>query len=502
MSITNKLKARVTFLNMVSSFSLQLVSILSGFIVPRLILEAFGSDINGLVSSLTQFLQYIALVEGGITGVIMAKMYRPLARGDNEKLSAIVVTALKFYRRIGYIFIAYSGLLSIIYPLVFNTGFSFMYVASLTIILSIGSIMQYMFSITYKTLLSADKKIYIVSFTHIFIKIVEILLAVISIKVFPEIHFLKFLTGIIYIVQPIVFTRYVNKHYNIDKKAKVDNELLKGRWNGFAINTAAFIHNGTDIAVLTIFTDLATVSIYSVYALITNGIKSIINSFVSSLNPTLGHAYARKDFRDLNQKLDLYEYITFILVFFLFGVATLLITPFVSIYTAGLTDADYFQPLFGILLVVSEALYLLKFPHLNLAYSADRFKEISKPAFIEAGLNIVLSVALVPFFGLVGVAIGTAIAMLYRMVFHVYYTSKIVPGRYQWIFYRKLILFLIASGLGIAICLLIPSCDGSILSWIWHAIVYVIIIGLALIVISVLSFRDEMKFLKKYLKKK
>ena len=124
----------------------------------------------------------------------------------------------------------------------------------------------------------------------------------------------------------------------------------------------------------------------------------------------------------MNQKLDIYEYIVFVLVFFLFTVTALLITPFVQLYTRGIVDTDYNQPLFGFLLVVSEALYLVKLPHLNLAYSANKFKEITVPAYIEAILNIVISVSLVKKFGLIGVTVGTIVGMTYRMVFHVYYS--------------------------------------------------------------------------------
>ncbi|MBR2709084.1 virulence factor MviN [Candidatus Saccharibacteria bacterium] len=498
----NGLKNKKTLLNTLSTLFLQIVLILNGFIIPKLILEAFGSDVNGLVSSLNQFLQYIALVEGGITGVMMAKLYRPLTKGDNEKLSAVLASAQRFYRRIGLIFILYTLGLSIAYPLIFNTGFSFIYVFSLTIILSIYYIILYMLSLTYRTLLNADKKIYIVSFTQALLKLVEIILAMFAIKVFPDIHFLKFLTGTIFVVQPIVYTLFVKKYYKIDKSAIADDSLVKGRWDGFAINTAAFIHNSTDIAVLTIFTNLATVSVYSVYALVTNGIKNIIMSLVSSLNPTLGHAYAREDYVELRHKVDLYEYIVFMLVFFIFSVAGLLITPFVSIYTAGLTDADYFQPLFGVLIVIAEALYLLKFPHLNLAYSADKFKKISIPAFVEAGLNIIISVALVPFLGIIGVAIGTIVAMLYRLIFHVYFTTKIIPGWKQWYYYRKLIIFILASAFGILLCLLLPMPDNTIMSWIWHALAYSVIISIPLICVSLVFFRSELSFLKKYLKKK
>ena len=58
-----KLK-NITFINSISSLLLQMVTIISGFIIPRLILKTFGSEVNGLVSSLNQFLGYITLLEG------------------------------------------------------------------------------------------------------------------------------------------------------------------------------------------------------------------------------------------------------------------------------------------------------------------------------------------------------------------------------------------------------------------------------------------------------
>ena len=74
----NVSKNKITLLNIVATLIMQIVSVISALIVPRLILETFGSNANGLVSSISQFLNYITLVEGGITGVISANLYKPL----------------------------------------------------------------------------------------------------------------------------------------------------------------------------------------------------------------------------------------------------------------------------------------------------------------------------------------------------------------------------------------------------------------------------------------
>ena len=496
------MKNKATLLNMISGLILQFFTIISGFILPKIILLFFGSDVNGLVSSLNQFLSYITLVEGGISSVIIANLYKPLVEKDDKKISSIVVTADRFFKKIGMLFFVYAFILAFIYPLIFKTKFGYFYIVVLTVILSINLLIQYMFSLTLKTLLNADKKGYVVNFTQSLIVIFNIIFAIISVAIYPSIHILKLISGILFVIQPIVFGSFVRKNYRIDWGARPDNNLIKERWNGFAINLAAFIHNSTDITILTIFTNLKTVSIYSVYSLVSSGIKQLINACLSGIAHTVGQAYAKKNYEELNQKLDIYEYIVFILVFFFFSMTALLITPFVQIYTKDIHDANYYQPIFGYLIIISEVLYLVKLPHLNLAYSANKFKEITAPAFVEAILNIVISMILVSKFGLLGVTIGTIIGMIYRMIFHIYYTSKIVPKRNQSIFYKKLSLFSVTSVLGILICYkFIPIINITVVNWLIHAVVYCIILGSVFILISYGFFKKELCFFVRYLKK-
>lgn len=92
------MKNKATLLNMISGLILQLFTLVSGFILPKIILIYFGSEVNGLVSSLNQFLSYITLVEGGITGVIVANLYKPIVDQDNQKISSVLITAIDFIK--------------------------------------------------------------------------------------------------------------------------------------------------------------------------------------------------------------------------------------------------------------------------------------------------------------------------------------------------------------------------------------------------------------------
>lgn len=494
-------KNKTMLLNIISGLLFQFCALISGFILPKIILSYFGSEVNGLISSMNQFLSYITLVEGGITGVIVANLYKPLVEKDDEKLSSILVTADIFYKKIACLFVGYSVILAILYPFVFKTEFEFGYVSSLILILSLNYLIQYLFALTLKSVLIADKKVYIVNLSQLAITVANMLLTLISVVIYPSVHLLKLISSCLFIIQPVVFGRYIKKNYSINWNAKTDNSLIKERWNGFAINFAAFIHNSTDVVVLTVFTNFKIVSIYSVYCLVSNGLKQLISACISGISATIGQAYAKCDINEVNKKMDLYEYIVFVLVFFIFTVAALLITPFVQIYTNGINDTNYHQTTFGILLLISEALYLLKLPHMNLSYSANKFKEITAPAFIESGLNIMVSIILVKKFGLIGVTIGTIVGMTYRTMFHVYYSKKLI-SRPKRIFYKKFFLFTVIAVLGFLICYkLIPIVDVSIQVWITHAILYCIILGAMYLFISILFFRNELEFLLKYLKR-
>ena len=92
--------------------------------------------------------------------------------------------------------------------------------------------------------------------------------------------------------------------------------------------------------------------------------------------------------------------------------------------------------------------------------------------------------------------------MTYRMMFHVYYTSKIVPGRIQSIFYKKIFLFTITAVVGFCICtFLIPITEITVLNWLVYAVIYSIIVGILLGIISITFFKKELKFFVRYLKR-
>ena len=412
-------------LNVYTAFLLQIIAIFSGFIVSKLILVTFGSEVNGLISSINQFLSIISLLEGGLTAVVLSQLYRPIEERDYKKLSRIVVASTSFFRKIAVIFVVYCICLSIIYPLIVKQSFSFEFVCSLILICGLTTFAQYFFSITNRTLLQANQKYYIVNVTMGFSYLANLAFTIISVKIWPQIHLLKMFNSVLFFIQPIVYNHYIKKYFTLDTKdVEKDPNLLKDRWSGFCQNLTYFISLNTDAIILTAFTSLTEVSVYSVYMLVLNAMRQLITSAAGGYQTAIGKIYAQNNYNGLRRAFTRFYFMVGAVSVGLFCVTLLLIVPFVRLYTADITDADYVRSGFAIVMVVAQMFWCIREPYRLIVVSAGKFKETNKGAIIEAIINVIISIVLVANYGLIGVAVGTLISIIYRYLYLVNYVNN------------------------------------------------------------------------------
>ena len=114
-------------LNMLTTIIYQIVSIVSGFILPRFFLRYYGSEVNGLVSSITQFLAVITLCECGVGAVVQTALFKPIAENDEKEISRIYKSSTKFFNKIAIILIVYTAVLVFAYPHIVNKSFDTLY---------------------------------------------------------------------------------------------------------------------------------------------------------------------------------------------------------------------------------------------------------------------------------------------------------------------------------------------------------------------------------------
>ena len=496
--MNNKVVAR----NIACSLMLQITTIISGFILPKIILSCFGSAVNGLVNSISQFLNYVTLLEGGVSGVIMSSLYKPLANRDLTKVSGIINATRKFFKQIAMIYIVYTAIIAIVYPLLVHTEYSYQYVFVLVWVLASNLFIQYFYSLTYKILLNADRKVYYVSITQIVIIVVNTVLVIIISRLFPNIVVVKLGSALVFFIQPLMYSAYIKKHYQLNPEAPPDTNALSQRWDGFGQNLAFFIHTNTDVVILTLFSSLSMVSVYSVYLMVINAMKGVVSSVSSAIVPSLGNILAKENKEHIEATFKLYEFGIHFVTTLLFTCCMILVVPFIRVYTRGIIDVEYSQPVFSLIMVAAEMVYCVREPYVSMAYAAGHFKQTAKFAYMEAMLNILLSLSLVRRLGIIGVAIGTLVSMTSRMFAQICYLRKNIIYRSILPALRSIVIFGIASGiLYVALIDLVAIRINSYITFFLYGIVVFFICSLVLSLIGVLFYRDNITQLLRRTKK-
>lgn len=492
--------------NTISSLIFQLTTIICGFILPRLILNAFGSEVNGLVNSIAQFLGVISFLELGVGAVVQSALYKPLAEKNHEDVSKIISSANKFFTRLGQILLFYVIVLVIVYPQFAGKNFGFAYTATLIVAISISSFAQYFFGIVNRLLLTADQRGYVQYNAQTLAVICNTAACFILIYFGCSIQTVKLTTSLIYLLQPFLIYWYVQRHYNIDKKIKYTKEPIPQKWNGIAQHVAAVILDGTDTIVLTMFATLSDVSIYSVYFLVVKGVKQLFMSMTNGITSLIGELWARQEIDELNKTFSWTEWVIHTGTTFVFGLTAILIVPFVKVYTLGIYDANYIQPLFAALIVAANAGHCLRLPYNIIILAAGHYKQTQNNYIVAAILNIVVSVVTVKAWGLIGVAVGTLAAMGYQTVWMAIYDSKKLIKWPLKNFIKQILVDVLTVAIGFLATRILSLHDVTYFSWIVLAAESTIIWVVVVLAINFIFYRNKVnrmfgKFVTKFRKR-
>lgn len=425
-------------LNIVVSLLSQLVTMICGLCVPSLMIKTFGSEVYGATASIAQFLAYITLIEGGIGGVARAVLYGPLARNDMLEVSAILAQVKRFFRTIAYAFAAYVLVLACSFKNISDIqALDWLSTFLLVLVVSVSTFAQYYIGITNSILLQASQKTYITRLISIAGTVLNTLMIVLLVHMKCSILAVKLASSCVFVLQPIAMWLYVKKNYDLVSAPKTKTNYLKQRWSALGQHIAWFLHTNTDIAILTVFVGLKPVAVYSVYHFVTAHIQSIITSFSTGMEALFGDMLAKKEDAQLQKTFNYYETMISLITTVLLAVTAVLIIPFVRLYTAGVEDQNYIEPLFAMLLILVAAIDCLKAPYHSLVTAAGHFKQTQAAAYGEVLINVGLSLLLVSRLGLTGVALGTVVASLFRFIYYVAYLSGNICCRRVSLFVKR-----------------------------------------------------------------
>ena len=482
-------------INMVTSVLSRVVVLITGLIVQHFILQAYGSTLNGLTSSITQVMSYLVLFEAGLGTASIQALYDPLSRNDWKKVSGIVVATGVEYKKITVAFSSVLLLVSLVLPFTLKGQVEFAVASLLTAVTGGSYIASYIVGGKYKAILSADRKMYVLYILDMLSSILSCALRVMALSAGAGIVWVQLLhLGSILFKNAGYFIYVKIRYKRIDYKEIPDLQSISKRWSVLIHSIAGIVVNHTDVIILTLFASLRTVSVYSVYNMVFGQLSTTIQStFIQAPQAHFGILYY-KDKRKFEQSFRVYETIFTVLLFWLCGVAIVMITPFVEVYTKGVTDVEYIDMWLPILFTLILLLNLLRSPSVMAVNVSGAFKETQKGAIIEAIINITVSLAL--FFttslGLYGLLIGTVCSYVYRTIDLISYAYRYIVECSVVDFVRTIVINLGLIGLLYYIaCIRFPVHVNSFIIWIVAAVVVTILVAVELLIGNLILNRSR-----------
>ena len=424
MQIVDKAKKNLVF----SVFSKILVFAI-GLLIPRLVIASYGSEINGVLSSSANVLSYLALIEAGISAAAVQGLYGPIGKKDRQSTSRIAVATRKTYRKYFWFYLIAMVATSAIFPLFVKSSLNYFLIFGIIAIEGLSASLTFYFASTLTVLLSTDGKDYVGQIIQLVIFILNSVAKIVLVTQGINILILQLSYLIINIIQILLYVLYTKKRYGwIDWNAEPDFSPLQNRKKYMLNGIAWTVFSATDTIVLSTMCGFKAVSVYAVYSLVFANLNVIIQLIYSSFYFLLGQTF--KNNKEKYESVhDSIESFSSTVSFMLLTIAFLCISPFVKVYTRGISDVSYINAYLPILFT---SVYIFSNSRLvcgNLINISNNPKMTNIASILEAVFNIGLSFLFAYFFGIVGVLLATVVTLGAKTIFIIVISNKKLLNR-------------------------------------------------------------------------
>lgn len=425
----DEMRIKNIFRNSFFSLLSQFVLIFVGFFSQRVMNLTMGEALIGMNSVISNIIAILSVSELGIASAIIYHLYNALAQQDEEKIASL----MNLYRRAYYLFataIMVMGLCVLPFVHLFfkENVFSVSYIRLIYSLWLVRTAFSYLLS--YKrSILIADQKEYVVSIVTLLINVFNYGLIIVILEFWQNYQLALFLNIIVEAVLNLWIIGYVNRKYPFLKRycrMPVEKKMMRTIFgeikNIFISRLSAKLLLSTDSLIISSFTSVIMVGLYSNYSMITQSVLNFVLALSNAIQPSVGNLFTEKN---QQRNYEVLRQITF--VFFL--IASFCSASLMALMTIFVTDfwlTERYQLGVGIVIccVINIYLSIINFPLSMMMTVSGMFDKERNISVLYVTVNLVVSLVLVRPFGVMGVLLGTSASYLVQIVFRVFIFFK------------------------------------------------------------------------------
>lgn len=417
------------FKNILSGFGGQFIAIVLGLVVPRLFITSYGSDVNGLLSTIAQIFTYLALLESGIGQAARNLLYKPFQEKDKEQIIEVSSIAKAYFRRCTLIYGLGVIVLSILLPAVLKTQINNRTVTLIVLLEGMSGVISFWFIQVPTIILGVDGRNYVNNNISLINKIVSCVVKIVMASLKCNILLLEVAYFSITLTKVLFYKLYFKNNYQWLYYKRTNNRIkLKDR-NSYIITEICWtVFSSTDMIILSTFVSTQLSSVYGIYNMIFSNISILLNAVYTSIVYLLGQTF-HEDKAKYAIIHDMFNSVFIGLITSLMIVCYFLTIPFVELYTRGVNDISYVYTYLPIMFCLVQLMSWSRYISGNLIGLAGRIRKAVWVNVLEALINLSFSIIGVLKFGIVGVLFATVIALPVKLIYCNYVGDKIILGR-------------------------------------------------------------------------
>lgn len=418
-------RSKRSIINIVLALFSQIATVLVGMVLPRALMVNYGSETNGLVTSLQQVISYLTLIEGGLLSTVAVSLYKPLADKDVKRVNQVLYSAKYFYGKTGALFCIALIVVAFIYPLtIAETEYSYIQILIMVFLIGFNGATQILFIGKYKALLMASQMNGMILAINSLSTVLYSGLLIIGAYAHFDLLVALSVAIFAYLVRAALFYFAVRKflpQYCYNQKCNIITFPQRG--DAFASQILTMISlNGGVIVLSFIKAPMSQISVYTTYNLVLSGLYMLMYSIENSVTSTFGDIMASESHDYIKTAYTRFDIIYHIVWSVVVGCLASLLLPFIKIYTYGVKDAQYILPFESAMFVVIGALWMLRNQETLLMTAKGNFKDMRRSMAVEAAVVILGGVVGYRLAGLKGMLLAKVLSVIYMAISLMKYT--------------------------------------------------------------------------------
>lgn len=479
----------------------EFIVILLGFLAPRYIILTYGSEVNGLQSTIMQIVAIMVLLQAGAITTSIYSLYKPIADKNYEEISLKLSSSVKFFKRITVIFLFLLLIGAVITALLLESKIDKGLIFIAFFIVGLKNALDLLFTSKFRIIFSADQQKHIISIGLIIEQTIYYVLLFVTVLL--DLHFIYMFVWLLFgCFIKIIFMQFnYKKRYTnlIDTSKKEADSKIKGRNYSLANEISHSVVASSITILFSFLYGLEAASILGVYWMVVRLLTMLAQAVYGSFAPSYGNLVAEGDYNKINNVFDIFQYVFFMLNTFLYMCAAYLILPFVRIYTSGIIDAQYVNQLLSVIIIGYGIINTYRIPYNIVVSTNGLFKETWIQPFVSAIFSLLISIVLG--------RINMSFILVGPITF--YFTNAIYQ---HFVIKRELPLFrvdntkrhifvsLVAICIAIMASIIIPSSANDIGTWLFDAVSSALINILLIIIFSIIFDRKTLFSTLRYIK--